>query len=833
MKFSSILVVGGVGSELLAATANASRLGESSINQQQQRSLDADTYIYQTVNDGYAQLTTSNQSEKEGTPCTAGRTVNYIADAGGDYIDINTDKWSSGGYRMDCMDKGSHTGWQCWASCSPFANPNFMDWGYLTFEVRVSGVFDDVCKPSISVTKRWPSYGSNVVALEGDYIDGGSTSDTDWRRVVIPIAEFSTEEWPNLDGVKDMYFRTCGTAYSVSPRYHVRDFYLTDDPPSVESYSAEPSEFPTLAPPMDDILLATHRKIHTNWYPIFDAGREPEGNSWYVVENNLWPDISASPAPRTATVFIPAGQNVVYSTDDGAVYDKIIIEGALTIEPVDADVKLVTGTIVVEKGGSLDILTNESEHTVVVEFDGALDTTVDPEEIMLGILALEGSLTIKGNAVPRKMAPLSQAVIAGSNTAVFDEDLFFQVGDEVVVPDTQEGLNVGHWNFPAIDDYSDQTETCTIVAASGNQVICAAAFEHDHSIGSNVAFTTRSIVIKTSQTSTDRGHILHTGEGKFDVRNARIENCGRTTTELISNTVMTPDADFDFPEGFAKMIVSTYAENQIARYALHAHNSLVEAYYSGLAVLPVGRDGMVAHNSRVHIDDNVVIGADGTGIFLEDGTETGPVTNNYIIGKGGGSRGGDDGRFSLSSGIDMAHGGFGIWVRGKLALVEGNHCEGNFGRAPYAFFVHPNFMKDKIVPDVSGTDSFLAGKKVGDIEPTHTNGLHLQSFGGFVGNTAVGSFQVGIDLSYFSVKDGDEVGSIIEGASIRNLAKNGRGISTIHSRVFTLKEVTIEGTVEDNTITGIFCNNCNGCILSTPNTTLVVENVMTVRGGNC
>ena len=89
----------------------------------------------------------------------------YITDASGDYIDIKTDKWSSGGYRMDCMDKGSHTGWQCWASCSPFANPNFMDWGYLTFEVRVSGVFDDVCKPSISITKRWPSYGSNVVAL--------------------------------------------------------------------------------------------------------------------------------------------------------------------------------------------------------------------------------------------------------------------------------------------------------------------------------------------------------------------------------------------------------------------------------------------------------------------------------------------------------------------------------------------------------------------------------------------------------------------------------------------------------------------------------------------
>ena len=104
--------------------------------------------------------------------------ISYISDADGDYIDIKTDKWSSGGYRMDCQDKGSHTGWQCWASCSPFPNPNFLEWGYLTFEVKVSGTFDDLCKPSVSITKRWPQYGSNIVTLEGDYIDGGSTSES-------------------------------------------------------------------------------------------------------------------------------------------------------------------------------------------------------------------------------------------------------------------------------------------------------------------------------------------------------------------------------------------------------------------------------------------------------------------------------------------------------------------------------------------------------------------------------------------------------------------------------------------------------------------------------
>ena len=71
--FSSIAAA--VGSSLLVATTEA-KLGEKvSNNKHEERSLAVDTYIFQNVQDGYAQLTTSNASEKEGTPCTAGRTV--------------------------------------------------------------------------------------------------------------------------------------------------------------------------------------------------------------------------------------------------------------------------------------------------------------------------------------------------------------------------------------------------------------------------------------------------------------------------------------------------------------------------------------------------------------------------------------------------------------------------------------------------------------------------------------------------------------------------------------------------------------------------------------
>lgn len=87
-------------------------------------------------------------------------------------------------------------------------------------------------------------------------------------------------------------------------------------------------------------------------------------------------------------------------------------------------------------------------------------------------------------------------------------------------------------------------------------------------------------------------------------------------------------------------------------------------------------------------------------------------------------------------------------------------------------------------------------------------------------------------MSYFGTS-GSNGGSIIEGLSLHSLASSGRGMSTTHSTVFTLNQVTISGVVNDNTITGIWCNNCNGCTLRTPNTTLAIENVQVIRGGNC
>jgi len=765
-----------------------------------------------------------------------------------DFFTITPDPWVSGGLRFGCVGKDEN--YQCNRSCFPFdtTTPDWSDKLYLTMLAKVEGGITATCKPTITLSGGgWPRHASNAIILEESYVDAGYLTSDEWRRVLIPLENFKTAEW-DLSNMYGMYFQRCPNHSGAQPTYHIASVAITNT--AIDLVSTPPSSAPS-AYTTDDPLLATHRIVHPNhhnWWPIFGADREPAGNFWVTAENNAWPSVPATTNPQTATVYIPAGQSVFYSGADTVKYDKIIVEGSLTIQPFNADVSLIVSTIVVEEGGSLDILTEAtSSNTVEIQIEGALDFIVDPEQVLLGIIGLSGNVTIQGNEVQTKMATLYQDANAGTPYFVVGGmNLGFAVGGELVLPDTQTDLDVGHYLFGR-SSYVDQTETCTIVSIDSHAVgveettiTCDSPLAFNHSLGSNAAYVSRSIHILTSPASTDRGHILHTGTGKFEVRNACIEGFGRTTTELIDSTVMSPtDLKFgtqDTSHLIKQFEVEHIGVNQVARYAVHAHHSRVEAYLTGLAIIQSPRDGMVAHDSRVHILNNVIVGADGAGIFLEDGTETGPVKHNYIIGTGGGTRGGDDGRFSIQKGKDMAHGGFGIWARGKLALVQGNHAEGHFGFAAYSFFVHPNFISDKVVPDVPGTPSILVGKKRKDIpgEPDGT-GLHLQTYGGFIDNTAAATFKVGIDMSYFSSSLEDTVGSIIEGARIRNLAKSGFGLKTTHSRIFTLNDVVIEGTVSDNTIIGIWCNNLNcgpGCMLQTPNTTLIFNNVQEERDGN-
>lgn len=359
-------------------------------------------------------------------------------DPTGDYFTVTPDAWVSGGYQFGCMQKDENH--QCTRSCftEDGSAPDWSNKLYLTFLAKIDGDFGEGCKPMISLTGGgWPRLSSNTLVLEDSYVDAGFLVADEWRQVVIPLEDFKTPEW-SLTAIFGLYFQTCGQYGGTQPTYIISQLAVTNI--EYEVLSQPPSLSPT-SYVTDDPSLATHRWVHKNWYPILGEDWEPEDNTWIVASENTWPTAPSGALPSSVTVQIPQGQSVMYSGTDGVHYDKIVVEGALTIKPIDADVFLKVGTIVVEKGGALDIQTDSpNDYKIVIEIDGALNQEADPEEQLIGIVSLEGNLTISGNEVPTKMAPLGETATAGSNTlVVYEMDLSndFAVGGELILPDTQ------------------------------------------------------------------------------------------------------------------------------------------------------------------------------------------------------------------------------------------------------------------------------------------------------------------------------------------------------------------------------------------------------------
>lgn len=410
------------------------------------RQLNADHNIFNDVNPNATYWTIWNDVSDSHTIEDASKTcfiqeartkINAVIGTGTDYdyFTVSPDKWVAGGLQFGCVGK---TNWVCDRSCFPYdgTSPNWSEKGYLTFKAKVEGDFTTTCKPSISLTGGgWPRHNSNQIYLEENYVDYGFLVSDEWRRVSIPLDDLKTTDW-NLDRVFGLYFNRCKDHSGKQPKYFIADIAVTNNAINLVSVppSQSPSEYVT-----DNILLATHRFVHTNYYPLLAPEREPAGNVWIVAENNSWPEVSSTVNPQTVTIFIPEDQTVLYSRNDDIKFDKIIIEGSLTIKPEDANVLLTVGSIVVEKGGILDIRTEStSPYTVTIEIEGALDTSTDPEEQMIGIIALEGNLSIIGNEVSTKMAVLQETAVAGTRLlSVNGIGLQFNVGGELVIPDTQ------------------------------------------------------------------------------------------------------------------------------------------------------------------------------------------------------------------------------------------------------------------------------------------------------------------------------------------------------------------------------------------------------------
>ena len=171
--------------------------------------------------------------------------------------------------------------------------------------------------------------------------------------------------------------------------------------------------FPTASPTVratEGASLATHRMIHHHWYPVLGDGLNGDTSVWLEAVNDEWPSIPILAKDHEITVHIPMGSVVTYSEASGPKLDKVVVHGTLIIQPAGTDVVLTCGTLVVEMMGTLTVFTQQDGHTVTVKINGALDTSTDPEQTMVGLVNLGGKVTLSGDPLRPRWRSLKLAL---------------------------------------------------------------------------------------------------------------------------------------------------------------------------------------------------------------------------------------------------------------------------------------------------------------------------------------------------------------------------------------------------------------------------------------
>eukprot|EP00756_Hemistasia_phaeocysticola_P015473 Hpha_TRINITY_DN15414_c2_g1::TRINITY_DN15414_c2_g1_i3::g.174047::m.174047 len=764
---------------------------------------------------GTSDVTLYSSSDADVVSTTGGACIEYgtvegDAAAGTAYIRWTPNKWHDGRLLV-----GDATG--CLAG-----TPQLYQFEHVCITLR-GGQNGAACEPSLVFTGGYPYSVSTPIHFTGQR----ALSETEFREVCVPVSELQTADWDLERKHYTGYFRfqKCGT--DPQPKYELQQLtLLSPGSLAARAPTPAPTPVPTPVPPTPvPQEIATHVKYGTHWFPLLHP-------NVIVTAGTDWP---ASLLADGDCVTVQG--SVTYSAASSPKLRCVVVEGgaSLTISPAGGDVGLTVGTLVVLPGGVLDITTAPTGHThnVVITFDGVQDRGVDPQELLIGMVSLEGLVTFTGRTPCLPFAELAETAASGSTELVIkgtDAASCWVVGEELVLPDSHVGYHSGHYDKTQTG-YTPpgQTEAPLISAttptiagvtarADGNTVVTLEApLVHAHLAGTHAGHATRSVTLRsvdgagvpqadfeasdfTVSNGPIRGHVLHTGVGKFDVSGVRFDRLGRTTTGLINSTKIEGLVDYPSADGtLDQKTVVWQGNNQLGRYAVHCHRCRMEAHWDYSVVIGSPRDGMTCHDSRCFIKNNVVVGADGAGIFGEEATETGEVSNNLIIGTGGGTGGGDDGRFATRVGLDMAFGGFGAWFRGPLMLVKDNIAEGIYGVSPYAYFVHPNFLSIAI-PDVPGTPAELVGKQVSTV----SSSTGFQEYGGFVGNRAMGSWKSALDFSYTTPAAGNDV---VDFKAVA-LGKSGRGLGTTHSGWFRLTDCTFEAvSPEAANMIGVFRNN--------------------------
>lgn len=250
----------------------------------------------------------------------------------------------------------------------------------------------------------------------------------------------------------------------------------------------------------------------------------------------------------------------------------------------------------------------------------------DPKRWSNGIINL-GYFATHGTAKTPFLRSIGGIVAGSSKLYLQSVPQGWNVGDEVLIPDTRQAVSQRGRHEPNIND-----EVRNITSINGNIITLSGILAYDHpgfidghtglERFPHICNLTRDIVIRSENPNGNRGHFAWHMQGYVDLNYTEFRDLGRTRNDVENDeTVIAEDGG-----------ILWRAENQRGRYPIHSHHSFgtpggrTDSAFQSTVAGNVVRDspswGITIHGSHfIQVDKNIVYGATGAGIMEEDGTE--------------------------------------------------------------------------------------------------------------------------------------------------------------------------------------------------------------------
>lgn len=408
--------------------------------------------------------------------------------------------------------------------------------------------------------------------------------------------------------------------------------------------------------------------------------------------------------PAERCLIVPEGKT--FTLPPTFDYDAIEVSGTLKLSrDYDTTGKFIVITVL--PGGSLDFGRQSDPVLRKVDLqvkdvpllcgtDGALGP--DAEQFGNGILVF-GEWASYGRALTKTWTT-HQPAQAGATTLTLTDAVNWQVGDELLIPDTRLRYDLTNVGLEARTLRHESP--VRVKAIDGKTLTLDKPLDFEHLAAGGqlpyLANVTRNIVIRSENPQGTRGHAMFMDTAHVNVYYAAIVGFGRTLPKTLDSLDRT------------KGHVGT---NQIARYAFHWHHvhghadaqdttgRIVGCYLDGS---DIAKWGIVQHGTHdLLITDNVIDRFVGAGISAEDGFEVrGRWLRNFVAHcKGNGL----DEKFNVlntgESGVQNAPGagGSAYWLHGSQHTLEDNvavACAVGFSPT------HMNQVAARLVPSQPG-----------------------------------------------------------------------------------------------------------------------------------